>query len=166
MNLKDKKHILQLIFIWFVHGVITALALEFISKDKFPETISLVLLHGGLLFTIYLYSLMSMVRNLIIKESEIFMIPIVYILMVIIFAIHFAKINSSLNLVAYKDWFDCFYYSIISMTTVGYGEIIPTDTVGKIVSIEMALLGVVHTGVFISVLFYKLSISEKIYSER
>jgi voltage-gated potassium channel len=47
--------------------------------------------------------------------------------------------------------FDRFYWSFITATTVGYGDIRPTRKASRIVSIVIALLGLTLTGILIAV---------------
>lgn len=39
------------------------------------------------------------------------------------------------------DWVDCLYFSVVTLTTVGYGDIAPTTTGGKIFTIFYIILG-------------------------
>lgn len=47
-----------------------------------------------------------------------------------------------------EDWrfLDAFYFSVVSMATVGYGDFVPTTALGKIASLAFLLVGV---GVFV-----------------
>jgi len=56
------------------------------------------------------------------------------------------------------------YFSIITIATVGYGDIAPVTTAGKIVTATEALLGVVLIGLFLNSLWQ--SYTEKIASDR
>lgn len=47
-------------------------------------------------------------------------------------------------------WTDAFYMSVITLTTVGFGDHVPRSLVGQLFSIPWMLLGVVATGVFCS----------------
>ena len=39
------------------------------------------------------------------------------------------------------DWVDCLYFSVVTLTTVGYGDIAPTTTQGKIFTIFYIIIG-------------------------
>jgi voltage-gated potassium channel len=47
--------------------------------------------------------------------------------------------------------FDSFYWSFITATTVGYGDIRPQKTPSKILSVVIALCGFLLTGIFVAV---------------
>jgi len=60
-----------------------------------------------------------------------------------------------LGLVAGKKegWsrFDSFYWSFVTATTVGYGDMRPVHKVSRVIAIVIALLGLTMTGVLIAV---------------
>ncbi len=39
------------------------------------------------------------------------------------------------------DWIDCLYFSVVTLTTVGYGDISPKTTGGKLFTIFYIILG-------------------------
>ena len=47
--------------------------------------------------------------------------------------------------------FDSFYWSFVTATTVGYGDIKPTKTASRIIAIILAFLGLTLTGIIIAV---------------
>jgi hypothetical protein len=49
-----------------------------------------------------------------------------------------------------ESWLQCFYYSFVSATTVGYGDFVPTLPETQILSVVEALAGIVLTGLFVS----------------
>lgn len=56
--------------------------------------------------------------------------------------------------------FDLFYYTVITFTTIGYGDIIPTTVLAKIASMLISVTSVVCLSVFLSsVLSYKDELS-------
>lgn len=60
-----------------------------------------------------------------------------------------------------KDNFDLFYYTVITFTTIGYGDIIPTTILAKITSMLISITSVVCLSVFLSsVLSYKDELSK------
>ena len=52
-----------------------------------------------------------------------------------------------------EEWppFDSFYWSFVTATTVGYGDIRPVQRTSKIIAIVIALLGLTLTGILIAV---------------
>ncbi len=57
-----------------------------------------------------------------------------------------------------KDWFDCFYMTVITITTTGYGEIWNMSLYGRVISIFLMFFGV---GIF----FYSISLITPILFE-
>ena len=51
-----------------------------------------------------------------------------------------------------EDWtaIDSVYYGFITATTVGYGDIRPTQTSSKLVAIAIALIGMIMTGIVVA----------------
>ena len=55
--------------------------------------------------------------------------------------------------------FDGLYWSFITATTVGYGDIRPLKKVSKALSVVIALVGMIFTGVIIAVTLHTASIA-------
>lgn len=53
--------------------------------------------------------------------------------------------------------FDSLYWSFVTATTVGYGDIRPVARTSKALSIMIALLGIMFTGIIVSVTLYTAS---------
>ncbi len=47
--------------------------------------------------------------------------------------------------------FDAFYWSFITAMTVGYGDIRPSKTSTKAISIVLALIGIMFTGIVVAI---------------
>lgn len=50
------------------------------------------------------------------------------------------------------DWVNCFYFCTITLTTIGYGDIVPKTDFGKIFTSFYALIGIGIIGFFANVL--------------
>lgn len=55
--------------------------------------------------------------------------------------------------------FDSFYWSFITATTVGYGDVRPTRRVPRILSILIALVGLTLTGILIAVAIHAATLA-------
>jgi len=42
----------------------------------------------------------------------------------------------------FKDFFEALYWATVSLTTVGYGDIVPTTTYGRIVTMVSSIIGI------------------------
>ena len=57
------------------------------------------------------------------------------------------------------NYFDALYWSFITATTVGYGDIRPLRKISKILSVIIALVGLMFTGILIAVTLNTTSIA-------
>lgn len=55
--------------------------------------------------------------------------------------------------------FDSFYWSFITATTVGYGDIRPEKKVSRVLSILIALVGLTFTGILIAVAIHAATLA-------
>ena len=49
-----------------------------------------------------------------------------------------------------RSYIECLYFSTVTITTLGYGDITPVDEIGQIVTASESLLGVVSIGLFLN----------------
>lgn len=74
----------------------------------------------------------------------------------ILFSILFFFQRSNFNFNENASLFDCFYYSIVTFTTLGYGEIHPINSVGQLYVIIEVLIGYVILGLFVFLISRKI----------
>jgi voltage-gated potassium channel len=55
--------------------------------------------------------------------------------------------------------FDSFYWSFITATTVGYGDVRPTKRVSRILAIVTALVGLIFTGILVAVAVHAATVA-------
>ena len=55
--------------------------------------------------------------------------------------------------------FDSFYWSFVTATTVGYGDLRPTKRASRIIAIVIALLGLTLTGILIAIAVHAGSVA-------
>jgi voltage-gated potassium channel len=55
--------------------------------------------------------------------------------------------------------FDGFYWSFITATTVGYGDLRPTKRSSRIIAIVIALVGFVLTGILVAVAVHSAALA-------
>lgn len=62
-----------------------------------------------------------------------------------------------------ESWtrFDSLYWSFITATTVGYGDIRPTKNLSKLLSILIAFIGLVFTGIVVALAIHAASAALK-----
>jgi voltage-gated potassium channel len=52
------------------------------------------------------------------------------------------------HIVEHFGWVDAFYFCTITLTTIGYGDLVPATTAGKIFTIFYAIVGIGVIGIF------------------
>ena len=62
------------------------------------------------------------------------------------------------------DWVDSIYWSLITSTTVGYGDIKPTRKLSKTLAVFIAFIGLIFTGIIVSIAIY--TAKEVIYAQQ
>lgn len=91
-----------------------------------------------------------------------FIFAIVYLLitMVVTALIYFSSIfelTSSLDKINLNGLFTSFYFSLITITTLGYGDILPANEATRVLASLLALSGIVLTGLFLNSLAFRIS---------
>jgi hypothetical protein len=81
-----------------------------------------------------------------------------YLILVFVFGICFYLLDSlatnSTNPNAQLGFFDYLYFSLVTFSTIGYGEIIPTGSAGKIIIVIESCIGLAYTPFFGGYLAY------------
>jgi voltage-gated potassium channel len=57
--------------------------------------------------------------------------------------------------------FDSVYYAFITATTVGYGDMRPVSKLSKFLAVQIAFMGLIFTGMFVSIAINAASIAFK-----
>lgn len=67
-----------------------------------------------------------------------------------------------------ESWkpFDALYWAFITATTVGYGDIRPTGRLQRMLSIIIALLGLILTGIIVALAIHSANIAFELHSDR
>ncbi|XP_065673477.1 potassium voltage-gated channel protein Shaw isoform X2 [Hydra vulgaris] len=92
-------------------------------------------------------------HTLIASSKELLLLLLLLAIPVAIFAtIVFYCENSSSNSTKFKTIPESFWWAVVTMTTVGYGDIVPTTTIGKFFGVLCALCGVLIIALPVSII--------------
>lgn len=102
--------------------------------------------------TRYTSAIINIKRALIRKKEELFVTGIALGACLIIFSIliYYAEHNSGQK--TFNSVPSSFWWSIITFTSVGYGDAYPTTSIGKIIGSFAAVLGLCFNGLFIGII--------------
>jgi len=82
-------------------------------------------------------------------------LSLVFVFATIYWVLHEFVTRKNALVSSHKDkkdltWFDCFYFSIVTQTTVGYGDIVAVSTAARAANIIqlLSVYGVVTYGIF------------------
>jgi voltage-gated potassium channel len=79
----------------------------------------------------------------------------VYLLFVVIFVISISIVMPRIDS-NFKDFFDALYWAIITISTVGYGDITPSNPTSRLITLVLIMLGVVALSLFTATIVAKL----------
>ena len=74
---------------------------------------------------------------------------------VVVFA--WAYTLGGINYGAHETWFSPFYYSVVTMTSLGYGDVVPTTPLGQAIAMTEVTLGYVMLGGLMSIFSTKMA---------
>jgi voltage-gated potassium channel Kch len=57
----------------------------------------------------------------------------------------------------YDNWIGPFYYSVVTITTLGYGDIVPATPVARIIAIFEVFIGYIMLGGLLSIFTNKMA---------
>lgn len=77
-----------------------------------------------------------------VKKHELLSSIFVVLLLMVVAAVLMFNIENSAQPQVFKNAFDALWWALATLTTVGYGDIYPITTLGKILSAVIALLGI------------------------
>ncbi|WP_419776786.1 potassium channel family protein [Malaciobacter marinus] len=88
-----------------------------------------------------------------------FIVLLIYFLVIIIYAILYLNIPNILNIENIKEltFLNSVYFSIVTITTLGYGEITPKSELGMILVSSESILGIIIIGLFLNSLWQRFS---------
>jgi voltage-gated potassium channel len=144
------KALKKMLITWFVVLAFCSMS-YFLSYDFYAVFISV------LIFSAYIFNLKLFDNNFTDKSEKLWAVPLLYCIVLILVSLVYAIPVLFFNAIKPSATaFESFYFCIITLTTVGYGELSPNNFSGQVLSISMALVGTVHMIMFISILISKL----------
>ncbi|MCU7197800.1 potassium channel family protein [Turicibacter sanguinis] len=166
---------LKMDFILSYTMISTFLLVLLLFPDQFAKNISISLIGMGICYFLNLKTLMTMMINPTYVKSvqqqqtsfSRIMIAAILILIMLILNLylmvclvchlpHEVPVFSNAN-----NYFDLFYYTIITFTTIGYGDITPTTMAAKTISLLISVTSVICLSIFLStILSYRDQIND------
>ncbi|WP_167496043.1 potassium channel family protein [Shewanella polaris] len=94
-------------------------------------------------------------------RAEFWQIPLLYVSLTVYLAMVFVMVLTqfevSLHDTKVMGTYDYLYFAIITLTSVGYGDLTPQNDIGQQISIAMALIGSGHMLVSVALLLDKIN---------
>ena len=150
--------------LFFRTGIGLVVAIVFIIlTGMFMEELQLYYLHLLILFCFYLWAIWLAARQVLFSKGLIDVNRIVgaiciYLLMGLIWAMMYLFIAQAIpgafngieQLVWYHNFADVAYYSFVTLTTLGYGDISPVAPVAKFLVYMEAVVGVFYMAILVA----------------
>lgn len=120
---------------------------------------------GVILVTMYyIWFLRYIIVGIESSGDKMWMLPILYICLTVLIAMMFATLVLGVDGITImgvdsikEEMFVTFYYCLMTITTVGYGDISPTTNIGYLLSMAMSLIGTANMICFIALIMEKLT---------
>ena len=167
-KIEDKNTKTDLLISYFI--ISTYMTILVLFPDKFGEIYKIGLVGVGISYILNLKVLIRVIRSPEIIEVEIengskikftdVSIVAIILLIMVIFSLYLGVcfINSG-DIGVYTNnptYYDLFYYTIITFSTIGYGDICPISPVAKFMSMVISLTSFICLTIFVSsILSYK-----------
>ena len=149
------------ISIWF--GVFLTSLLSFPIRDNFHEYVDAFGIFLGIaIFCAYIFTYKSILQNFTDTQERQWLLPVVYSVFTVLLALTYSMPVMWLEVVKtdMKE-FEAFYFSIMTLTTVGYGDMSPTGKAGQALSISMSIVGTLNMIALISTLVGNLKAAKQ-----
>ena len=167
-KIEDKNTKTDLIISFFIISIYTTILILF--PEQFAQIYIIGLVGVSISYILNLKVLISVIRspqiievkinnNSKVEENDVGLISGILLFMVIVSLYLGVCFISNGSIKAYSNnptYYDLFYYTIITFSTIGYGDICPVSIVAKFMSIVISLTSIICLTIFISsMLSYK-----------
>ena len=88
----------------------------------------------------------------------IFYFSLTFLAAFLIYCFSFFELSSSLEKIELKSFLTSLYFSFTTITTLGYGDIVPANQATRFLVIVLAFSGILLTGLFLNSLAYRISL--------
>ena len=144
------------ISIWI--GVFLTSLLSLPIRDHFHEYVDAFGIFLGItIFCAYIFTYKFILQHFTDTQDKQWLMPVVYSAFTILLALAYLMPVMWLEVVKTDmKVFEAFYFSIMTLTTVGYGDLSPAGKAGQALSISMSIVGTLNMIALISTLVGKL----------